>query len=179
MRSNFLAQPISILDAQHSLRPLLVSTENLVWFSSSSCQQRLGNLLNSYREMPGTYPKWLELNFLLLAFASIVVNGNWYGLASRKLQTEFGLVRWLRKWSNGLHTAGRSCSTSYGIDCWRLGLELILRSTLWGGLEDRLNDFIQVLLVVTTYAKILWRWSLGSWTRSIRKSLGGSRFVWP
>ena len=59
------------------------------------------------------------------------------------------------------------------VDVRSLGLELVprFRSTLCLGLEERLNDSIQVPLAVTISIRIKGRWSL----RGSRRSLGKSR----
>ena len=60
---------------------------------------------------------------------------------------------------------------SSAVDIQGLGLELVSRSTFWRGLEECLNDFIQVLLTVAISAWILRRWRLKGSTRSLGKSL--------
>ena len=68
------------------------------------------------------------------------------------------------------------------VDVWGLGLELISRSrsTLQEGLEEHLNDSVQVPLAITINVNIIGRWSLKGSKRSLRRSrrsLVGSRFI--
>ena len=164
-----------------SLGLFLADIKNAIWFLSSSYQQRLMNLLISYRKTPWTRPKRLESNFLLLILLIL-------------LPTEVDSILQKKGCKRNLVWPGNFLSSKIVftllakvvvfhvgptiVEVQGLGLELVSRPNIWG-LKKRLDDFVQILFILLISTKILGSWNLQGSIKSIKKSLGESRFVWP
>ncbi len=107
-------QPAGAPSARPSPGLLLVNTGSLISFSYSSYPQRPGSFLKHFKRMPWTRSKRSKPSFLLLASACTAASRSWFGFAKKRLQTGFGLARWLRKWPNDPHITDKNCITSYG-----------------------------------------------------------------
>ena len=106
-------QPVNAPDMQPNLGILLVDIGNLVWFLSSIYQPRPESFLGPFEEISWTHARWSKSSYLFLASIYVIVSGSWPDPARKKLQTEFSLVHWLRKWQCDLHITGKSCNIPY------------------------------------------------------------------
>ncbi len=106
----FSTQPVVTPGLRFNLGFSLAGTRSLFWSLSSSCAQRLETLLKYFGEMLWTCPKNSEPSFLLLASTYAITSRSSCDSIRRRLQTEFGWARWLRRWQNGPHIASKSCT---------------------------------------------------------------------